>query len=177
MSAKTLPKKLVTTLKEIDLEFAVCGSPTRCAEANCLRRMYPEATFVKVNPNIATITYHAIIYHYSIPNTLLKIVQMNDDGSLQLNKDIKPRVTLMFLDCHPVKTEESRQKDLEYKKAKRQCEVDQGIPKKRYVNTRLLAARAAGKATARNRKPLVTPVNAPPHSNEELPYIAIDTEI
>lgn len=79
-----LPRKIKLNVIRADVLHAECGSPTRCTIANAIRRTYPELTFVKVNPNRITVTYGGLVNHFNMPNAGLKIVQENDDGSLEL---------------------------------------------------------------------------------------------
>lgn len=112
MSRNILSKTLKLTVTPADLLHAVCGSPTKCAIANALRRHNdnevaelgrPVYTFVKVNPNKVTITAGNILHHYGLSDAALKIVMENDNGELALTTR-KP-ITLKLIDYKPAHTE------------------------------------------------------------------------
>jgi len=73
MPDKVLPMfyKMPTTIKleptADDVRNGVCNSPTKCMYAIFLRRKFPRASNVSVNPNCITITVNGVYYHYTIP--------------------------------------------------------------------------------------------------------------
>jgi hypothetical protein len=143
---------LVLRVINADLKDAVCGSPTKCAIANAIRRTVtdPQPTFVKVSENRITITWHSMLHHYELTRPALKMVAQNDDGSLTLAPDIshtvrlpRVRVRAAYVDLTPAR----RQQIKDAESAIRKARAEAGLPPRKYQkNTRLLAAKSAGVA-------------------------------
>jgi hypothetical protein len=157
MSRKTrtkgavLPAILILRVINDDLKDAICGSPTRCAIANAVRRTFsPEPTYVKVKENRVTITWKQMLHHYEVTRHALGLVAQNDDGSLTLRPDTShtlrlPRIRVMR--AHINLTAERRKQIREAEKAAACARAEAGLPPKKYAkNTRLLAAKNAGLA-------------------------------
>lgn len=150
--SKTLPSLLSLRVINADLKDAVCGSPTKCAIANAIRRTIadPQPTFVKVSENRITITWHSILHHYELTRPALKLVAQNDDGSLTLAPDVShtirlPRVRMRpaYIDLSPARRQQIRESET----ANREARAAAGLPPKKYQkNTRLIAAKSAGVA-------------------------------
>jgi hypothetical protein len=156
---KTLPKRLKMTMIQDDLKFAVCGSPTNCAGVHMVRRIFPKVTYVKINPNRATITCYGLIHRYGISNKMLKLAILNDDGTLRLNENETHDVTFKLIEVTPVKTAEQQIQNSESKKRMKALRQSLGIPETNpggnHKNIRFLAAKAAGKTTKSRGKRLL----------------------
>jgi hypothetical protein len=141
---KILPAILKGRMINADLKDAVCGSPHKCALAHMLLRIIdPEPTFVSVKENRITITWRGMLHHYELTRQALKLVAMNDDGTLTLSPTEShvlrlPRVRVMkaHIDLSPERREQI--------KASNKRRAEAGITSPR--NPRLLAAKQAGVA-------------------------------
>jgi hypothetical protein len=152
----TLPAILDLLLIRVDTLDAVCGSPTRCVIANCIRRTIkdPDPTWLKVNVNVVTITWKGRVHHYAIPRTALTLQELNDDGTLTLPEGKSHRLRLKLIDNEPAynqKTDAQKAK-VAARVANRRAEVaalqaaDPTYKKKETTSTRIrrIAARNAG---------------------------------
>jgi hypothetical protein len=147
---KTLPAALILRVINADLKDAVCGSPTKCALANAIRRTItgPPPTFVKVKENRVTISWHQMLHHYGVTDHALRLVAKNDDGSLSLapteTHTIRlplNRVRSAFVNLSPERREQI--------KASNEARAASGRKYHRGKNTRERAAEQAG---VRNKK-------------------------
>jgi hypothetical protein len=84
---KTLPATLILRVINEDLKNAVCGSPTKCAIANAIRRTIkdPAPTAVRVKENRVAITWCGILHHFGVTDHALRLVAKNDNGTLSLS--------------------------------------------------------------------------------------------
>lgn len=150
--SKTLPSLLSLRVINADLRDAVCGSPTKCAIANAIRRTItdPQPTFVKVSENRITITWHSILHHYELTRPALRLVAQNDDGSLTLSPDVSHTIRLPRVRMRPAYidlTPERRKQIRAALKTAAEARAAAGLPPKKYQkNTRLIAAKSAGVA-------------------------------
>lgn len=88
MKMKALPSKLRITLIEDDILNGVCDAPTKCMYAMAIRRIYPQASYVKVNPNGLTITANGKYYRYQIPTKAAKFLLEFDEGKIHNPEDV-----------------------------------------------------------------------------------------
>lgn len=158
MSRKQLPKNIKITVLPVDLENAICGSPTSCAIARSLIRSYPSRTYVKVNPNLVTLSINGLTHHFTLPKKALDLIGMNDDDTLFLAKQREKDRTLKLTQVGkpvviPISTDERRARINKARDARKAA----GKPDKNYPRVmRHDAAKAAGvlykKVTSRHIK-------------------------
>ena len=65
--AMKMPSRFYLEPTRDDALSGVCNSPQKCMYAMNVRRMFPKATYVGVNPNGVTVTLEGFYYHYTIP--------------------------------------------------------------------------------------------------------------
>jgi len=141
---KTLPATLVFRMINADLKDAVCGSPHKCAIAHALLRVInPEPTWVSVKENRVTITWGQMLHHYELTRPALKLVAMNDDGTLSLSPNEShvlrlPRVRVIkaHINLSPERRQQIRESN------QRRIAAGKVSPR----NSRLIAAKQAGVA-------------------------------
>jgi hypothetical protein len=127
-----------------DLKEAICGSPTRCALANAIRRMLdPAPTFVTVKANRVTITWHQMLHHFELPNRALKLVAQNDDGTLSFMPGESRVVKLPRVRVRPAHVDLSPKRREQIKASN---ERRKGEGKKSSRNPRWLASKQQGVA-------------------------------
>jgi hypothetical protein len=153
---KMLPAILDVRVINDDLKDAVCGSPTRCAIANALRRIIePKPTWIAVKENRITITWHQMLHHFELSRQALRLVAQNDDGTLTLSPTESHTLHLHRTRVHGAHINLSPERRQQIKDSNRR-RAEAGIKSPR--NTRLIAARQAGVALKKLRA--VTSANA-----------------
>jgi hypothetical protein len=141
-STHLLPDRLKIRSILPDLEGAVCGSTTHCVLANTLKRLFPNA-FVRVVANRVTISQDGILNHYALPDSALRMVALNDQGTL--NFATADRVVMLkiidrrkaYIDLSPERRAGIRKSEADRRAA--------GTLKTYSKNTRIDAAKRAGK--------------------------------
>lgn len=77
-----MPQSLRIEPIQEDIVRGTCDHPTKCMYALCLRRMFPSATYVSVNPNCISITIYGMYYHYTVPLKAVKNIADYDDTKI-----------------------------------------------------------------------------------------------
>lgn len=146
---KTLPKTLILRMINRDLEDAICGSPTKCAIAQCAWRTIddPPPTVVRVKENRVTITWNEMLHHYGVTDHALRLVAKNDDGTLSLSPTESHTLHLPLMRVRPahINLPAARREQIKNSNAAR-AKAGRKYPKQ---NTRQRAAHLAG---VRNKK-------------------------
>jgi hypothetical protein len=139
-----LPDKLKFRAIESDLVNAICGSTTHCTFANTVRRTLPTATFVRVMANKVTISLNGILYHYSLPDSVLRLVAQNDDGTLTFSVADR-NVTLQIIDRRKAYIDLSPERRAKIRMSE-DARKAAGLVRTYSRNTRIDAAKRAGRA-------------------------------
>ena len=81
----SMPQTIALHPTQIDVDVGVCNSPTKCMYAQYLRRLFPSASYIAVNPNGVTITLDGWYYHYMVPKrTVIKMTEFDNDKNIDV---------------------------------------------------------------------------------------------
>jgi hypothetical protein len=147
-----MPQNLRLTPTEKDRRLGVCNSPTKCMYALVLRRLFPDATYVSVNPNCVALTLGGQYHHYTMPKKgVLALARFDNSGKDIESLDLKKaEVTLSLAEQRPcayVSTEATRKYHRE-KSAQRRADPDYVRPDSRQTVRAQLARSYSRKADA-----------------------------
>lgn len=107
-----MPKFLTVQPTKTEIKDGATTHPTKCMYALAIRRLFPQATFVSVNPNGITVTYKGRYYHYHIP-TLAAHALMDFDAKALGNVDPRDlKMTPTLVSTRPVRDVPEREKEL-----------------------------------------------------------------
>lgn len=107
VTSMVMPHEFTVLPTREDALLGVCNSPTKCMYARAIRRRFPNATYVAVNPNEVTITLGGRYYHFRIPRKCVLFMAKYDRlGKLISDSDLKKaKVTLTLTDVKACKYE------------------------------------------------------------------------
>lgn len=107
VTSMVMPHEFTVAPTREDALLGICNSPTKCMYARAIRRLFPNATYVSVNPNVVTITLAGRYYHFRIPKKcVMYMAKFDRTGKLLADTDLKKaKVTLTLTDVKTCKYE------------------------------------------------------------------------
>lgn len=119
-----MPRTIIMKPSKDDIAAGIHNSPTKCMYAMFLRRLFPKASFIAVNPNGITITLNGQYYHFRISKKTVAKMAEFDKG---IEIDPAKAVTEVELIEHHLATYTSTPEAREYhrlKAARRRADPD-----------------------------------------------------
>lgn len=100
---KKPPMKITLEPTRTDSILGVCNSPHKCMYVFPLRRIFPNAANITVNPNRVSITINKVYHHYGmVLKGVLAMANFDHDGANMSDADLKKaKITLRYIGSKP----------------------------------------------------------------------------
>lgn len=98
-----MPQEVLIEPTPLDRDMGVCNSPRKCMLNLTLRRHFPTATFISINPNGATITVDGEYHSFHIPLKGVRIIARFDKLGKNLSDEElkKSSFTIVYRNTRP----------------------------------------------------------------------------
>ena len=98
-----MPHEILLEPTPQDRDMGVCNSPRKCMLNLTLRRHFPTATFISINPNGASVTVAGEYHRFHIPLKGVSVIAKFDKlGKNMSDAELKKsKFTIVFMDTRP----------------------------------------------------------------------------